>query len=312
MRERVLITGGSGFIGAALARQLITAGHDVHLLLRPGYCRWRLAGLEGAFTPHRADLHEPAAVRRAIARCRPEVIYHLAAHGTLPNNPDRATVLATSIAGTANLLEALADTDYQALVHAGSSSEYGHKDRPMRPTDRLEPRTDYAIAKAAATHLVLAAAYRGRPACVVRIFSAYGPWEDPARLASSVMGCCRRGERPKVTGGNEPRDFIHVDDVAELLRLAAHQPRARGQVLHAGTGQVQTVRDMVEAIVACSGGPPAEYGAQPPRPDEPARWQASIERTTSLTGWQPRLGLRDGVAQMWDWFCATAAGRDAA
>ena len=72
-RERVLITGGSGFIGANLAHDLVAEGHDVHLLLRPEARTWRLAGLAGRYTAHAADLCDPGALRRAVAACRPDV-----------------------------------------------------------------------------------------------------------------------------------------------------------------------------------------------------------------------------------------------
>src|SRR5262249_2876460 len=147
-------------------------------------------------------------------------------------------------------LDALDGHDYRALVQAGSSSEYGHKDGPMRETDRPEPRTDYAVSKAAATLLCQAEAHKGRPVATVRVFSAYGPWEDPSRLVPYVMGCCLGGERPRVTGGGQPRDFVYVADVVALLKLAAVYPAARGQVLHAGSGRQQSVRDMVETILA--------------------------------------------------------------
>src|SRR5262245_9196175 len=312
MHERVLITGGSGFIGACLARELVAEGHDVHLLLRPDYSRWRLGDIEDRFTPQWADVRDLDAVRQAVASSRPDVVYHLAALGTMPSPLDRTLVLATSITGTVNLLEALAHCDYRALVFAGSSSEYSHKDRPIAESDCLEPRTDYAIAKAAASHLVLAEGYRGRPVCVVRIFSAYGQWEDPSRVASYVMDCCLRRERAQVTNGDEPRDFIHVEDVVRLLRTATTEPQARGEILHAGSGRTQTVRDMVESIVSHCGGPPADFGARPARANEPAVWQARIARTFDLTGWRPRIDLRKGVARMWDWYRAHAARRQVA
>lgn len=307
-RERVLITGGSGFLGACLAHDLVAEGHDVHLVLRPGSKTWRLAGLAGHYAAHAGDLRDADALRRAVAASRPDVVYHLAAHGAYPAQTDRAAILATNLAGTANLLDALAGHDYRALVHTGSSSEYGHKAGPMREDDRLEPRTDYAVTKAAATLLCLAEAYRGRPVTTVRVFSAYGPWEEPSRLVPYVMASCARGEDPRVTAGAQPRDFVHADDVVALLKVAAHDPRARGQVLHAGTGREHTVRDMIETIVAvCGGGRVrAEYGAAPPRPDEPARWVASTRRTEALTGWRPRHDLRSGVARTWEWFAAAA------
>jgi nucleoside-diphosphate-sugar epimerase len=303
-RERVLVTGGSGFIGACLVRELIAEGQDVHLLLRGESQTWRLAGLAGRYTRHEADLRDRESVRAAVRACRPEVIYHVASTGTFPFQRDRAAILSANILGTANLLDALEGHEYRALVHTGSSSEYGHKDKPMREDDLLEPRGDYAVSKAASTLLCQAETFRGRPNVTVRIFSAYGPWEDPSRVASYVMGCCLRRETPRVTGGWQPRDFIHAADVIALLRMAAREPRVQGHILHAGGGKPQMVRDMVETVIAVCGGKPAEYGAQAMRPDEPAVWQADLTRTTALTGWQPRYDLRAGLEQMWAWFRA--------
>jgi len=307
--ERILVTGGSGFVGASLARDLIAQGHEVHLVLRDRSPAWRLAGLERDYRRHDADLRDAAALRRVVDAIRPEVIYHLAAHGVYRLQTERAEILETNVQGTINLLEALARHDYRALVHTGSSSEYGHKDHPMREDDRLDPRTDYAVSKAAATLFCLAEAYRGRAVSTVRIFSAYGPWEDPTRLVAYVIDCCRRGEIPRVTHGGQPRDFIFVDDVLNLLQTAAHCPAAVGRVLHAGSGRQTSVREMVETIAAVCGRDPAEirFGEQPAHADEPTAWVASIEQTTSLTGWRPMVELRTGIERTLAWANGQAA-----
>lgn len=303
-RQRVLLTGASGFIGACLARELVAAGCEVHAILRPGSSPWRLAALEGQYAAHQADLRDLPALRRAVDDCRPDVIYHLAADGTLGNNHHRAALFASNLAGTCNLLEALGGRDYQMLVQAGSSSEYGHQSCAIREDQRLQPRSDYAVSKAAATLLVQAEACRGRPVTTVRVFSAYGPWEDSRRLVPYLMHCCSRGERPRVTDGRQPRDFIHVDDCVALFQRAATVAEARGQILHAGSGRRQTVRDMVELVVrVCAGGRlSAEYGAEPLRADEPAVWLADITHTTHLTGWRPQVSAEDGVRKTWNWY----------
>jgi nucleoside-diphosphate-sugar epimerase len=174
----------------------------------------------------------------------------------------------------------------------------------MRPEDRLEPRTDYAVSKAAATHLCMAEALKGRPVTSVRIFTAYGPWDEPTRLVPYVMGCCLRGENPKVTTGAQPRDFIFVDDVVDLLRAAARHPNAFGRILHAGSGRSYRVREMVETIVSICGRGRlrVDYGAEATRPDEPVEWEADIRDTTRQIGWRPRHNLREGVERLWQWF----------
>ncbi|HET6879486.1 MAG TPA: NAD-dependent epimerase/dehydratase family protein [Pirellulales bacterium] len=308
-RRRVLITGASGFIGSCLTRELIADGDEVHIILRRETSRWRLVGLDGQYTSHEADLRDLTALRRAVDACRPDVIYHLAAQGTLAGEHDRAALLASNVLGTCNLLEALARYDYHMLVQTGSSSEYGHKTAAMRESDLLEPRTDYAVSKAASTLLVQAEARKGRPVATVRIFSAYGPWETSTRLIPYVMECCLRGERPHVTEGWQPRDFIHVDDCVALLKRAAETSAAKGQILHAGAGRRQTVRGMVElALQVCTGGfLSAEFGAEPQRRDEPKEWLADISRTTALTGWRPRIEPEQGLQSTWKWYEARFA-----
>ncbi|HEX4147846.1 MAG TPA: NAD(P)-dependent oxidoreductase [Pirellulales bacterium] len=301
--ERILVTGGSGFVGACLVRELIAQGHEVHLLLRDRSSSWRLAGIEGEYQPHEADLRDISALRRAVDASRPEVIYHLAAYGVRRSQTRQSEILETNLQGTANLLEALGRHDYRALVHTGSSSEYGHKNHAMRENDRLEPRTAYAVSKAAATLLCQAEAYRGRMVSTVRIFSAYGPWEDPHRLVAYVVDCCRRGEAPRVTNGAPPRDFIFVDDVLRLLQTAAHCPQAAGRILHAGSGRQCNVREMIRTIVEVCGRDPADirFGEMPAQADEPTHWVANIEQTTKLTGWRPIIGLRRGIEQTLAW-----------
>ena len=251
--KRVLITGAAGFVGACLTRALIDEGHDVHAFLRANSNTWRLNGVRHQFTTHIGDLRDTTSVHSAVQESRPDIVFHTATHGAYPKEKNRDAILSTNILGIANLLNALEAHGDCTLINCGSSSEYGWYDRPMRENDPLYPRTDYAVGKAAATLLCQSEAYRGRPIVTVRLFSVYGPWDDPTRLVPYLMDCCRRGESPRVGDGRQPRDFIYVDDVIDLLRIAGSEPLLSGTILNAGTGNPQTTRDMIDTIMAVCG-----------------------------------------------------------
>jgi nucleoside-diphosphate-sugar epimerase len=301
---RVLITGGAGFVGAWLVRRLLAAGDELHLILRPTSNRWRIADLAGRYAAHHADLRDFDSLRQVVSDIRPEIIYHLATHGVYPRQKVRQDVLTDNVVAVGNLFDALADIDYLRFVYTGSGAEYADTPDPISESAPLSPCTDYGVAKAAGSLLCRVEAARGRPIVIVRIFTAYGPAEDANRLTPYVMDCCARGDPPRVSAGLQRRDFIHLDDVVELLRVAAEHPDVCGRVLHAGTAHGYMVREMIEALVRLGPRPElqAEFGARPTRPGEPAAAIASIDETVRLTGWQPRLDLHGGVQRLWEWF----------
>ncbi|OWK46308.1 NAD-dependent epimerase/dehydratase family protein [Fimbriiglobus ruber] len=298
-----LVTGASGFLGANLTRRLIADGWRVHVLLRSP-SPWRLAGLAGRYTPHAADLCDAVAVRSAVAAAAPDVVFHAAALGALPDHKDSAAIIEANALGTARLLEAVADSPETVVVHTGSSSEVGHSDEPITEQSPLRPRSAYAVSKAAASLMCQAEFLRGRPVCTVRVFSAYGPWDDRGRLLTYLLGCVARGEGPKVTSGSAPRDWVFVGDVIDLMLRVAADPRKAGPLVQAAGGRPQSVRDMVEAVLAVAAGGrlTAEYGTAPPRPDEPRHWSADVTETRARTGWAPRHSLAAGVEATWEWF----------
>jgi nucleoside-diphosphate-sugar epimerase len=197
----------------------------------------------------------------------------------------------------------------EALVAAGSSSEYGYKDHAPSEDEVLEPNSDYAAAKAHATHLFrLAAGRDGLPAVVLRLYSVYGPWEEPARFVPTLLEHAARGALPPLVGPDTARDFVHVDDVCEaFVRAAASAPRAAGSVFNVGSGVQTTVREAVEAARRLFGlsAEPA-WGTMPRRPWDTACWVADVRRIREALGWESAIPFEEGLRRTAGWRAAPA------
>ena len=137
--KRILITGGTGFVGANLARRLMRDGHDVHLLVRPDYRSWRIDSIKPDLRLHTASITDAEALTRAVRAARPDWVFHLAAYGAYPSLQDTKRMFDTNVLGTTRLLDACQAVTVEAFVHAGSSSEYGRRTEPHSETDRPQP-----------------------------------------------------------------------------------------------------------------------------------------------------------------------------
>jgi UDP-glucose 4-epimerase len=304
--KRVLVTGGSGFVGANLARRLLADGHDVHLLLRPQRELWRLDGVLADLRIQEADLRDADSVGRVLAATRPEWIFHLAAHGAYPTQTETHSILETNLLGTANLLDAGAAVGFQAFVNSGSSSEYGHKDHAPAEDEWPEPNSAYAVAKAAATMYCRQRARRdGLPVTTLRLYSVYGPFEEPSRLVPRLIAEGLQGRLPPLVNPTVARDYLQVEDVCEAYLAAATAGTEPGAVYNVGTGVQTTLAEIVDLVRRLLGiGAEPAWGTMPDRSWDTDVWVANPARIRAELGWSPTLDLERGLARTIAWYRA--------
>ena len=302
---RALVTGAAGFVGANLARRLVADGHDVHLLDRPASRRWRLEEILGDVTLHQVDLEDAEAVMNALEAVRPDWIFHLAARGAYSWQGDVREILRVNVMGTANLLEAAARSGFEALVYAGTSSEYGFKDHAPSEHEEVNPISAYAVAKVSATMLCrLFARNTGSRLVSLRLYSTFGPWEEPGRLLPNVILRGLRGELPSLVSPHAAHDFVYVDDIVEAFLLAASVDGVEpGAIFNVGSGVQTTLSEVISVarrLLDIDAEP--QWGTMEAKAWDTGVWVADNQRIRRELGWAPRHDFEQGFLKQSDWF----------
>lgn len=285
---------------------MLRDGHEVHLLLRPGYRAWRLGEILSSVYVAEADLCDAEAVRRAVRRIRPDRVFHLAAYGAYSTQQGLERMTATNFLGCAALLDACAETGVEAFVNAGSSSEYGCKDHAPREDEVLEPNSHYAITKAAATHYCRHTALsRDVNAVTARLYSVYGPREEPTRLIPTLIVKGLRGELPPLVSPGVARDFIYVDDAVDAIAAIAEAAPPRGSVYNICGGRQTTIREIVSVarrLLDVREEP--VWASMPDRAWDTAVWVGTGEKLERELGWRAETPLEAGLEKTIDWLRA--------
>lgn len=303
--KRVIITGATGFVGANLARRLLQEGHQVHLLVRPGYNPWRIEAIRKEVRLQEADFGDLPALTGIVGNIRPEWIFHLAVHGAYPWQTDTQRIIGTNILGTINLVEACLKTGFEALVNTGSSSEYGFKDHAPKEEEGLEPNSLYAVTKASATlYCQYISKSRGVHLPTLRLYSVYGPYEEPTRLMPQMILRGLEGGLPPLVNPLVARDYVYVEDVIDAYILAASRPnQERGAIYNIGTGVQTALSQVVEVarrVMAIKVEP--QWGSMPNRSWDTNIWVADNRKSRRQLGWQPGYTFEKGFSLMVDWF----------
>jgi UDP-glucose 4-epimerase len=304
---RALVTGAGGFIGANLVRYLLETGHDVLGVVRPGATPWRLEDISGDLRMLELDLADPDATQSAMGAARPEWIFHLAAHGAYEWQTDVETMFRVNVGATAALLAAARDVEARAFIHAGSSSEYGLKTHAPREDEWLEPNSVYAVTKAASSHLTALARTQGVPAVTLRLYSIYGPWEDPGRLIPALVREGSRGRLPPLVTPTTARDFVYVDDCCDALVRAASlgAPSGPEAILNIGSGTQTRLDELVEiAREEFEVQEPPRWGTMGQRQWDATVWVSDPRAALEQLGWKASTSLAEGLGATSAWLRA--------
>lgn len=303
--KRVLITGGTGFVGANLARRLLKGGHEVGLIVRKDFKPWRIEEIKNDVRLHEANLGDEKTLSTLVDKIKPEWIFHLAVYGAYHWQTDIHKMVETNITGTINLVNACLKTGFEGFVNTGTSSEYGPKNHAPKETDLLEPNSHYAVTKAAATLLCRHTALSSKVnISTLRLYSVYGPYEEPRRLMPTIIMRGLKGELPALVNPDVARDYVHVDDVCEAyVRAAERSGPEYGAVYNVGTGVQTTIRDVVELAkkamaIKCE----PEWGSMPGRMWDTTVWIADNKKIETEIGWRPNIAFQDGFRKTVEWF----------
>lgn len=301
---RVLVSGASGFVGNNLARHLLKNGHEVHLVLRKNHSDRRIRDLRDDLQIHSADLCDYEQVARVTREVRARWIFHLAAHGAYSTQIDVLKILHTNTVGTANLLLASLESGFEAFVHAGSSSEYGFKDHAPGEAERPEPNSYYAVAKVAATMFCTYTAQRtGARIATLRLYSVYGPYEEPTRLMPTLIRSGFEHRLPPLVNPDTARDFVYTEDVIHAFMLAATVTNQEpGAIYNIGTGVQTTLRQVVHTarrVLDITEEP--QWGTMGDRVWDTDTWVSDNRCARDKLGWVPRYSFEDGFRAMVEW-----------
>lgn len=303
--KRVILTGATGFVGANLARRLLHDGHEIHLLVRPGYTRWRIEVIRSDVCLHEVDLGDAQTLVRVVDNIRPDWVFHLAAYGGHSSQADLRQMVQTNITGTINLVETCLDSGFEAFVNTGSSSEYGLKNHPPSEKEWLEPNSHYALTKAYAT-LFCRYTSLSQKCCLptLRLYSVYGPYEEPTRLMPTLVLRGLKGELPPLVKPDAAHDFIYIEDVVEAYLLAATRPKQElGRIYNVGTGVQTSLREVVDIarqVMGLSVEP--KWSTMSSRQWDSSIWVADNRKIRGELGWQPRHTFERGFQLLTNWF----------
>ena len=219
---------------------------DVVAIEQPQGSTWRLEEVAGDAEIVALDLLDGGGVADLVRAHRPAWVFHLAAHGAYSWQRDPERIMQTNLVGTVRLLAACEQAGFEAFVHAGSSSEYGFKDHAPTETERVDPNSDYAVMKAAATmHCRFVAQRDDRHVVTLRLYSVFGPWEEPGSLMPTLVARGLQGRLPPLVSPDTPRDFVSVRDVNRaFLEVVGRTDLPRGAVYNIGLSRETNIREV--------------------------------------------------------------------
>ena len=304
MAQRILVTGGCGFIGANLVPRLADAGYEVLVLddLRTGNPDYlsavRAEILEG-------DINDGQALRKAVDGA--STVVHLAAAGSVVDSvADPADNFRANAVGTFSVLEAARAADVRRFVFSSTGGALiGNAIPPVNEASLPKPISPYGASKLAAEAYCHAYAKAfGLHTVATRFANVFGPFSGHKKGAiTAFFRAIHDGNPIAIYGdGLASRDFMYVDDICAGIELALAADVVPGSVYHLATGVETTVNELADACRRVAGKPKHPIEHRPARPGEVERNFATFDLAKQELGFQPAVSLEDGLSRTWTWY----------
>ncbi len=297
---RILVTGGTGFIGTHLLEQVQAMGWDVtSVSLNPVKKTKLVEGVRYLYF----DMTDSGEAQKYFTE---EFEYVVNLGGYIDHTLFKgggSAVLRSHYIAVQNLIEGLPRQSLKRFVQIGSSDEYGGALSPQHEELRENPISPYSLAKAATSHfLQMLHRTEDYPAVNLRLFLTYGPGQRLNRFMPQVIKACLEGVSFPVSPGLQIRDFCYVKDTVDAIVKALLVDESIGHVINVASGQPITVRDVIEKIVTIIGKGKPKFGEFPYRDSENLSLYANTKKAEKILDWRPLVSLEEGLESTIKWY----------
>lgn len=300
MEKIAFVTGGCGYIGTYLIRQLIIREYKViafDLRIPERF----VCEFGDTVTTITGDLQSEE-LQEILNTYKPSYVFHLAGLKNRTNNPEEfKTSIDVNYKGTLNLYNALVGRDWlQHIVAIGTSEEYGSAKPPFSEETREMPNSAYGLSKLSATRLALLYHSQfGLPVTILRPTIAYGPNQGIEMFLPALINTLRANEDFKMTEGNQLRDFIYIDDLVDAIIMSAESYRTIGEILNIAYGKSERLADVALYLAKLLGNEHLlKLGAIPYRKFEIMNYSVSAVKAKTILDWEPKISIYDGVKRL--------------
>lgn len=299
---KILITGGAGFIGTALARKLTDLAYEVSLLDLPQ----RFKPYHKEYECYEVDIRE--ATNFGILHHKSfSHIFHLAAQTSGAISQENPTLdVDTNVKGTLNVCNFARACGAQKIIFSSSMATYGNQEGRITESTPLAPLSNYGVSKLCGEAYIKSFAQFGVRYAIFRLFNVYGPGQDMYNLkqgmASIFMAQALTSDRLRVTGSLQRyRDFVYIDDVVEALLLGL-EDRTDSQIYNVGSARATRVDELIECILSLCPKPRESFEVCNVGGHEGDTFGslADITKLKSLD-WSPKVPLTEGLERMYQY-----------
>jgi len=286
---KILIVGGTGFIGYHLANRAIKKGWKVYSISTKKPSKKRFLSKVIYII---CDITKKKDLRKKI-KIQFDYIVNL---GGYVNHSDYSRTLKSHYYGCKNLVELFIDNPPKKFVQIGSSSEYGNAKSPHTEKTICKPLSIYGKAKLLSTkYLLQMLKKKDFPVVILRLYQAYGPKQDANRIIPQAITSFLENINFDTTEGKQLRDFIYIDDVIRAIINSLLIKKSKGKIINIGTGQPRKIRDVIMKIFKIIKKGKPNLGQIKMRKDETLKIYPSIKKANTLINWSPKISFIDGL-----------------
>ena len=288
-KKSILIVGGTGFIGYHLAKESLKKGWLVTSIStrKPKKLR-KLKKVKYII----CDITKKKSLDKKVKKQFTYVVNL----GGYVDHSNKAKTYRSHYIGCKNLTEILSRNLPEAFIQMGRGGEYGKINSPHKEIFKCNPVSVYYKAKyLSSQHLIKLFKKENFPATILRLYQAYGPYQDLNRFIPIVVESCIKNKKFPCSEGKQFRDFLYINDVIEAIIKSLLNRKARGNIINIGSGKPRNIKKIIEYIKFLTKGGQPQYGKIKLRKDEVLKVYPNIEKARKKIKWKPKISFSKGI-----------------